>query len=57
MYIKPSCAKVILQIRSFGQPQPVCAVSHVVMQNIMQEYIETTPLQIILYFIPRLMDK
>ena len=57
IYIKPPCAKIILQIRPFGQAQPVCAVIHVVMQNKMLEYTETTPLQIILYFIPCLMDK
>ena len=38
----PSCAKIILQIRPFGQAQPFCAVSHVVTQNVMLEYIETT---------------
>ena len=43
--------KLILQIRSFGQVQPFCAVSHVVMQNVTLEYTETTPLQTIFYFI------
>ena len=57
IYIKTSCTKIILQIRSFGQAQPVFAVIHVVMQNIMVECIETTPLQIILYFTPCLTDK
>ena len=51
IYIKPSCAKIILQIRPFGQAQLVYAVSHVVI-NIVPEYTETTPLQINLYFFP-----
>ena len=55
--MKPSCAIVLLQIRPFGQVQPVYAVSHVVMKLIVLSYTETTPLQINLYFIPCLMDK
>ena len=57
IYIKPSCAKIILQIRPFGQAKPVYAVSHVVIKNIVLQYTETTPLQINLYFIPCLMNK
>ena len=52
IYIKPSCAKIIFQIRPFGQAQLVYAVSHVVIKNIVAEYTETTPLQINLYFFP-----
>ena len=57
IYKKPSCAKITLQIRLFGQAQPVYAVSHVVIKNVVLQYTETTPLQINLYFIPCLMNK